>query len=117
MMKLQSLLLFFVLNCVGIAAFPQAHTYSDPIVLGYFPSWSESWTGPVQNSKLREIPSHVNYVFLSFAKPDLVYTKGSFDISQTGIQLPYDGCTLKESVKALKDKGTYVILSVGGESY
>ena len=117
MMKLQSLLLFFVLNCVGIAAFPQAHTYSDPIVLGYFPSWSESWTGPGQNSKLREIPSHVNYVFLSFAKPDLVYTKGSFDISQTGIQVPYDGCTLKESVKALKDKGTYVILSVGGETY
>lgn len=101
----------------NVATQAQTHTYSDPIILGYFPSWSESWASEGQNSKLREVPSHVNYVFLSFAKPDLLYTKGSYDISQTGIQVPYDGCTLKESVKALKDKGTYVILSVGGETY
>lgn len=89
----------------------------DPIVLGYFPSWSESWTTTDQNSTLREVPSFVNYVFLAFAKPDLRYTQGSYDISQTGIQVPYDGCTLKESISALNDKGTKVILSIGGETY
>jgi chitinase len=89
----------------------------EPIVLGYFPSWSESWTTTDQNSTLREVPSFVNYVFLSFAKPDLTYTQGTYDISQTGIQVPYDGCTLKESVSSLNDKGIKVILSIGGETY
>ncbi|MEP2512404.1 MAG: hypothetical protein ABJH72_23720, partial [Reichenbachiella sp.] len=46
---------------------------SGPIVLGYFPSWSESWTSTGQGSKLRDIPRHVNYVFLAFAKPNLTY--------------------------------------------
>ena len=90
---------------------------NDRVILGYFPSWSESWTSANQNSKLREIPNFVNYVFLSFAKPNLSYTAGSYDISQTGIQVPYDGCTLKESVMALKNKGINVILSIGGETY
>lgn len=86
-------------------------------VLAYFPSWSESGAGTDQNSKLREIPEFVNYVFLSFAKPNLRYEAGSYDISQTGLQVPYDGCALKESVSALKDKGINIILSIGGETY
>lgn len=90
---------------------------NEPVVIGYFPSWSENWTTTNQNSKLREVPEFVNYIFLSFAKPNLEYISGSYDISQTGIQVPYDGCTLKESVSALKDKGVKVILSIGGETY
>ena len=89
----------------------------DPVVLGYFPSWSESWASPGTNSIMREIPSYVNHVFLSFAKPDLTYVQGSYDISLTGIEVPYDGCTLKETVNVLNDKGIKVILSVGGETY
>ncbi len=107
--KLLVLIIFF-------ACHSYAQTNSRP-VLAYFPSWSESWAGIDQNSKLREIPEFVNYVFLSFAKPNLRYTAGSYDISQTGIQVPYDGCGLKESVSALRDKGINVILSVGGETY
>ncbi len=95
----------------------QVPNFDEPIVLGYFPSWSETWTSAGQNSSLREIPAHVNYVFLAFAKPDLIYTKDSYDISQTGIQVPYDGCTLKESVGALANRGVKVILSIGGETY
>ena len=85
--------------------------------LGYFPSWSESWAAPGQGSKLRDIPTHVNHVFLAFARPNLRYTKGSYNLAGTGIQTPYDGLTLKESVAALKSKGINVILSVGGETY
>ncbi|WP_438422665.1 Ig-like domain-containing protein [Aquimarina macrocephali] len=90
---------------------------TEPIVLGYFPSWSESWAGPGQGSKLRDIPEHITHVFLAFAKPNLRYQKGTLDITNTGIQTPYGGDTLKESVAALKSKGIKVILSVGGETY
>ncbi len=92
-------------------------TVNEPIILGYFPSWSENFATINQDSKLRRIPSYVNYVFLAFAKPNLRYSKDSFDLSNTGIEVPYDGCTLKESISALRDKGTKVILSVGGETY
>ena len=90
---------------------------NEKIVLGYFPSWSETWTSSNQNSKLRETPPFVNYLFLAFAKPNLTYIADSYDLSDTGIEVPYDGCTLKESISALKDKGIKVILSVGGETY
>ena len=88
----------------------------DPIILGYFPSWSESW--PSNGcSKMREIPPHVTHVFLGFAKPNLRYVKGSYDITGTGIEVPYDGVMLKETVQILRDKGTRIILSIGGETY
>ncbi|NER13017.1 hypothetical protein GWK08_06175 [Leptobacterium flavescens] len=90
---------------------------TDPIILGYFPSWSETWTSGDNGSRLRDIPTHVNHVFLAFARPDLRYQKGSLDISGTGIQTPYGGATLKGSVAALKSKGIKVILSIGGETY
>ena len=114
---MRKLLITLLICFSGIEIFSQAFNFTDPVVLGYFPSWSESWAGSGQNSKLREIPPYVNFVFLSFAKPDLTYVKGSYDISGTGIEVPYDGCALKESVAVLKDKGIHVILSVGGETY
>lgn len=88
-----------------------------PVILAYFPSWSENWVSTGQESKLRDVPAFVNHLFLGFAKPNLQYEKGSYDLSGTGIEVPYDGCTLKESVAALKTKGINVILSVGGETY
>ena len=89
----------------------------EPIILGYFPSWSESWAAPGQGSKLRDLPDHITHVFLAFARPNLRYQKGSLSLSGTGIQTPYDGEALKETVSILKAKGTKVILSIGGETY
>ena len=94
-----------------------AFAVDEPVILAYFPSWSESYVSAGQPSKLRDIPAFVNHVFLAFAKPNLNYLKGSYDLFNTGIEVPYDGCTLKESVAALKAKGINVILSVGGETY
>lgn len=90
---------------------------TEPVVLGYFPSWSETWTSGENGSKLRDIPEHVTHVFLAFAKPNLTYVKGSLNIGGTGIQTPYGGETLQQSVTALKSKGIKVILSIGGETY
>lgn len=89
----------------------------EPVVLAYFPSWSENWVETEQNSKLREVPAFVNHIFLAFAKPNLSYQKGSYNLDETGIEVPYDGCALAESVNVLKEKGIKVILSVGGETY
>ncbi len=110
----KNLLLTLLLICAYSGLFPQIN---NRVVIGYFPSWSEDWATTNQNSKLREIPPFVNYVFLSFAKPNLTYTKGSYDLTTTGIQTPYDGCALKESVSALAKKGIKVILSIGGETF
>ncbi|QLE03001.1 hypothetical protein HX109_16015 [Galbibacter sp. BG1] len=90
---------------------------TEPIVLGYFPSWSESWAAPGKGSKLRDVPEHITHIFLAFAKPNLRYQKGSYSLQGTGIQTPYDGQTLKETVSILKEKGIKVILSIGGETY
>ena len=95
----------------------EAFAIDAPVILAYFPSWSENWVSSGQKSKLRDVPAFVNHLFLGFAKPNLRYEKGSFELSETGIEVPYDGCTLKESVGALKNKGINVILSIGGETF
>ena len=101
-------------------AISAARVQAEPrIVLGYFPSWSESWVSntTINQSKLVSLPATVTHVFFAFAKPNLTYTKGSYDLSATGIQVPYDGNTLKLVVAAAKQKGLKIILSVGGETY
>ena len=87
-----------------------------PLVVGYFPSWSETYP-TASGSRLRNMPEEVTHIFLSFIKPNMRYTKGSFDIKGVGIEVPYDGIVLKETVDHLKAKGIKVILSIGGETY
>ena len=87
-----------------------------PLVVGYFPSWRETYP-TASGSRLRNMPEEVTNIFLSFIKPNMRYTKGSFDIKGVGIEVPYDGIVLKETVDHLKAKGIKVILSIGGETY
>ena len=91
-------------------------TNTTPLVVGYFPSWSETYPTS-SGSRLRNMPEEVTHIFLSFIKPNMRYTKGSFDIKGVGIEVPYDGHVLKETVDHLKAKGIKVILSIGGETY
>lgn len=91
-------------------------TADQPIVLGYFPSWSESWLTN-GSSKLTSLPTHLTHVFFAFARPNLRYTKGSLNLSGTGIEVPYDGQMLKQALSILSQKGVKVILSIGGETY
>ena len=83
-----------------------------PLVVGYFPSWSDYST-----NILRNIPEEVTYVFLSFVKPNMRYKKGSFDLINTGLQCDNNGRVLKEAVEILKARGIGIILSIGGETY
>ena len=91
---------------------------SEPLVVGYFPSWSESTpNGTSAGSNLRDLPEEVTHVFLSFVKPNMRYTKGSFDLKGTGLEVPYSGDVLKTTMDILKGKGIKVILSIGGATY
>ncbi len=94
----------------------RANNSQTPLVVGYFPSWSETYP-TAAGSRLRNMPEEVTHIFLSFIKPNMRYTKGSFDIKGVGIEVPYDGIVLKETVDHLKAKGIKVILSIGGETY
>ncbi|MBO0929447.1 glycosyl hydrolase family 18 protein [Fibrella aquatilis] len=93
-----------------------AATTTAPIVLGYFPSWSETQLVN-SSSQLTAVPAHVTHLFFAFAKPNLRYVKGSYDLSQTGIEVPYNGQTLRTALAIVAQKGIKVILSLGGETY
>ena len=91
---------------------------SRPIVMGYFPSWTLGWIPDDGVTTMAKLPDHVNYVIFAFAKANLRYTKGSYDLSRTGIQSdPNAGKRLALSIELLRSRGTKVILSIGGETY
>ena len=89
-----------------------------PVVMGYFPSWTLGWIPDNGVTSLAKLPDHVNYVIFSFAKANLRYTKGSYDLSRTGIEADAAaGKRLALSIELLRSRGTKVILSIGGETY
>jgi chitinase len=65
------------------------------------------------------LPGYVNVIDLSFARPSMAYAAGSLSLSGTGIDVPYDGPTLKDAVTALHQNkpGSKVLLSVGGATF
>lgn len=89
-----------------------------PITIGYYPSWSEGWLNEDGKSKFTTLPTTISHVFFAFARPNMRYTKNSFDLSKTGLECyANDGNMLKRAVGILKQRGISVILSIGGESY
>jgi chitinase len=85
-----------------------------PLLMGYHDSWRERpATGPYATA-LVAVPSYVNLVALSFARPDMVYD-GGLDISGTGLSYQFDGAVLRDAIALLKKRnpGTRVILSLG----
>ena len=89
-----------------------------PIAAGYFPSWTLGWIPNDGVTPMAELPDHITHVIFAFAKANLRYTKGSFDISGTGIQSdPSAGKRLALSIELLRSRGIKVILSLGGDTY
>lgn len=86
----------------------------------YFQSWSSRWSNQPGQSDLAKLPSYVNYVYLSFAKPDANYVRGSLNYQSVGLQFNYEsGQFLKDAIAALHQAHpqTKVILAVGGATY
>lgn len=88
------------------------------MIAAYFPSWSSPWTSDASKMDLALIPDNypgINCVNISFAQPDMTYTKGSF--SGTGLEFSQDFQVVVDAIEILKNKGSVVMLSVGGGSY
>jgi chitinase len=83
----------------------------------YFQSWSCGWVGSGENLDLAKIPSPINVVFLSFAKPNCNYTKGSMTFSGTGLDFSSDFAVVKDAIQILRKRNVVVMLSVGGATY
>jgi hypothetical protein len=94
-------------------------TPSDRLLVGYFQTWSEHWAAEGSATTLAHLPSYVNVVNLAFLRPDTSYAAGSLSLGGTGVDLPYDGPTLKAAVAALhaNHPNTKVYISVGGATY
>jgi chitinase len=83
----------------------------------YYQSWSCPWAGSAANLDLAKIPSPINVIFLSFAKPNGSYVKGSMSFSGTGLDFSSDFAVVKEAIQILRNRNVVVMLSVGGATY
>ncbi|KAJ3316951.1 hypothetical protein HDV06_002533, partial [Boothiomyces sp. JEL0866] len=99
-------------SCPSILALPSAPNSlpSGNLYVGYY----ESWADPTA-SLLCQVPSYYNVVILSFVDPMMQYTKGSYDISKTGLDfVPGAAGNLKNGIAVLRSRGARVLVSAGG---
>ena len=83
----------------------------------YYCSWSCPWAGSGANLDLSKVQSPINVVFLSFAKPNCNYVKGSMSFSGTGLDFSSDFAVVKDAIQILRKRNVVVMLSVGGATY
>ncbi|MES2875527.1 MAG: glycoside hydrolase family 18 protein [Bacteroidota bacterium] len=76
----------------------------------------ESWK-PAPEYQLLNIQQEINMIYLSFALPDLLYTKGQNTFVGTGLDFTCTFETLKYCIKRLQNRNVRVLLAVGGGSY
>lgn len=87
---------------------------TNQLVVGYITSWSDD----NEFTHLKTINKKVTWLFVSFAKPNLRYKKGSYDYSNTGLDYQNkNGQSFRDAIRIAKSRGMKVILSVGGETY
>ncbi|KAJ3270596.1 hypothetical protein HDV01_007692 [Terramyces sp. JEL0728] len=99
-------------SCPSLLALPQSPNTlpTGNLYVGYY----ESWADPTA-SLLCQVPSYYNVVILSFVDPMMQYTKGSYDISKTGLDfIPSAAGNLKKGIAILRSRGARVIVSAGG---
>ncbi|WP_395844302.1 glycosyl hydrolase family 18 protein [Cystobacter fuscus] len=97
--------------------------------IGYASSWNTS----INDLTTANIPSYYTHLNLSFVRPDMAYTKGSYEFDQAVAGFEFaEGATtnsgqkkftreqaqtLINNIQALRTRGTQVWISVGGWSY
>ncbi|ATB30773.1 glycosyl hydrolase family 18 protein [Melittangium boletus] len=110
-------------------------TTSEPPPAGgrMYIGYASSWNTSINDLTTANIPSYYTHLNLSFVRPDMAYTRGSFEFDQAvaGFEF-FEGATtntgqkkftaaqaqtLINNIKALRARGTQVWISVGGWSY
>lgn len=84
-------------------------------IVGYYETWLARATWEASTYSLANIPAYVNTITIAFAKPDAVYTSGSF--SGTGLDFTPSFSLVESSIAIAHSKGQKVLLSVGGATY
>ncbi|WP_257456587.1 glycosyl hydrolase family 18 protein [Archangium lipolyticum] len=114
---------------VSISDTPPPPPPGGRMYIGYASSWNTS----INDLTPAIIPSYYTHVNLSFVRPDMAYVKGSYEFDQAvaGFEF-FEGATtntgqkkftreqaltLINNIKALRQRGTQVWISVGGWSY
>lgn len=82
----------------------------------YYESWFMPYTNTLPND-LTYLQKEINTVYLAFARPDLVYTKGQKTFVGTGLEFSPSFSIIASSIKLLQERKVKVILALGGGSY
>jgi len=88
------------------------------MIIGCYSSWYAPWVDNSKDFSLSQIPElypGVDCVNITYVKPDMVYTFGTFE--GTGLQFTVEFGVVVGAIKILKTKGITVMLCVGGNSY
>jgi chitinase len=117
---MKSLAFHFGLMFLALTLCVCYHAGAEPskLFVAYYESWANDYRGGLDRT-IVDLPPAVTILNLAFMRPDAVYTGGSFDLSGTGLDLPYSGAVLKDSVSELKRRHprTKVLISVGGAAH
>lgn len=86
----------------------------------YYPTWNAPWVSRSSDLDLANIGAKypgLNWVFISFAKPDLSYTLGQNSFVGTGLDFSMDFQVVKGAIAYLRSLNICVMLAVGGATY
>ena len=116
-MKRLTLLLGLFILALLLSSSQYATAGHSTLFVAYYESWASEYHGGLDRA-IVDVPPAVTILNLAFMRPDATYT-GGFDLSGTGLDLPYSGAVLKSSIDELKrgSPGTKVLISVGGAAY
>lgn len=108
--------IFLLIFAITATAKPQQ---SEHQFVGYYETWSEQWVSDPMQSGLVKSSQTPSVIILAFMQPDATYTPGSFQLSGTGIQFPYDGNTFKLVAQKFHEThpNTKLLIAVGGATY
>ena len=86
-------------------------------IVGYFETWMATATWESATYSLAKVPSYVGIIPVAFAKPDSIYTAGSYNFSGAGLGITATKDVAIGAIKLAQAKGQKLLLSVGGATY
>lgn len=86
-------------------------------IVGYYETWLARATWESATYSLANIPPYVTIIPLAFAKPDAVYTAGSYNFTGAGLGIAATKDVALGAIKLAQAKGQVILLSVGGATY